>query len=130
MIEEERCCKNCNKRIREDKRSDSEFCKDGCRIDWHNKQRAWRKTMYAPVENVLHKNYEILTTLIGKKRYVEVSKVKLENMGFRFNFCTLIMGKYRYCYFFSYRPTDEKSDEMYSIAVASDNINDFFKHNK
>jgi hypothetical protein len=129
MIEEERQCKNCSKRIKQEKRSDTDFCKDGCRIDWHNKQRAWRRKKYAPVENVLHKNYEILTTLLGKKRYVEITKVKLENMGFRFNFCTLVMGSYRYCYFYSYKPKDPKSEEIYAISVASENINDFFKHN-
>lgn len=128
MIEEERLCKNCGKRIREEKRNDSAFCKDACRIDWHNQQRAWRKTKYAPVENVLHHNYEILMTLLGKKKYVEVTKVKLENMGFRFNFCTLVMGSYRYCYFISYKPKDPKYDELYQISVASENISDFFKH--
>ena len=129
MIEEKRYCLNCGKLIKEEKRSDTLYCKDACRIDSHNKQRAWKKMKYAPVENVLHRNYEILTTLMGKKRYVEVTKVKLENMGFRFNFCTLIMGSYRYCYFISYKPKDPKFEDIYSISVASDNISDFFKHN-
>lgn len=82
-------CLECNEKIvgREDKK----FCSDGCRNAFNNKINKDCNNYMRNVNNKLRKNYRILLdeNPDGKAK---ISKTKLSNKGFDFEFFTNILN--------------------------------------
>lgn len=83
-------------------RSDKKFCNDYCRNAYNNKLNIGDKNLVRNINNALKKNYKILCELniTGKTK---VSKVKLNQKGFRFDLFTSVYvtktgSQYYYCY--------------------------------
>ena len=94
MITEKPICLECGDKIKG--RSDKKFCNDACRSAHHNKKNKVASTPQKTINNLLSKNRRI-------------SKMKLENKGFVFNFYTHLVDtnkgiSYKYCYDFGYYP--------------------------
>lgn len=70
-------------------RIDKKFCSDYCRNTYNNKINKESKNLVRNVNNRLRKNYKILTELNTKGK-TKVSRTKLYDKGFDFNFFTSI----------------------------------------
>lgn len=84
---EVRKCLECNEPIKG--RIDKKFCTDYCRNTYNNKVNKESKNLIRNTNNRLRKNYKILCelNLSGKTK---VTRTKLYNKGFDFNFFTSI----------------------------------------
>ncbi len=80
-------CPECGKKIigREDKK----FCSDYCRNAFNNKINRNSKNLIRNTNNRLRKNYKTLSDL-NKSGKTKVTRVKLLNHNFDFNFFTSI----------------------------------------
>ena len=70
-------------------RSDKRFCSVKCKNDFYSSQR--RETRFATreVDQILHRNREILQTIMGEKRNkMTIARLELTQMGFNFDFIT------------------------------------------
>lgn len=70
-------------------RIDKKFCSDYCRNTYNNKINKESKNLVRNVNNRLRKNYKILSELNTKGK-TKVSRTKLYDKGFDFNFFTSI----------------------------------------
>ncbi len=68
-------------------RIDKKFCSDYCRNTYNNKINKDSKNLVRNVNNRLRKNYKILSELNTKGK-TKVSRTKLDDKGFDFNFFT------------------------------------------
>ena len=68
-------------------RIDKKFCSDYCRNTYNNKINKDSKNLVRNVNNRLRKNYKILSELNTKGK-TKVSRTKLYDKGFDFNFFT------------------------------------------
>ena len=87
-------------------RSDKKFCGDQCRNTFNNRCSQETNSIIRSVNHILRKNRKILEYLIPDED-VRVSKRRLYEMGFNFEFATsrLITGDgqiYYFCYEFGY----------------------------
>lgn len=83
-------------------RIDKKFCSDYCRNTYNNNINKESKNLVRNTNNRLRKNYKILSE-VNKKGKTKVSKAKLLDLGFTFNFITSIYttktgNVYYYCY--------------------------------
>lgn len=83
-------------------RIDKKFCSDYCRNTYNNSINKESKNLVRNTNNRLRKNYKILSE-VNKKGKTKVSKAKLLDLGFTFNFITSIYttktgNVYYYCY--------------------------------
>jgi len=95
-----RTCLNCNEEF--SGRIDKKFCTDYCRNVYNNQQNRDSTNYVRNVNNILRKNRRILEELNPKGKSF-VSKNKLNEKGFNFNYHTNIYktktGKvYYFCY--------------------------------
>ncbi|MEO0310750.1 MAG: hypothetical protein RIQ89_407 [Bacteroidota bacterium] len=101
---EEKKCLECNEVILG--RSDKKFCSDMCRNAFNNKLNSDSTATIRNINNILRKNRRILAELVPDET-AKVSKNKLLDMGFNFNYHThsYITKKgtqYIYCYEYGY----------------------------
>lgn len=71
-------------------RSDKIFCGKKCKNEYHRKRKLQRLPFTYPIDNILHRNWVILTELyeeIGKSKFF-VPRSSLEKSGFHFNYFT------------------------------------------
>lgn len=97
---ETQTCPECGDKIVG--RSDKKFCSDACRNAFNNKQNKNSTNFMRNVNNKLRKNNRILTecNIEGKTK---ITKLKLQNAGFDFDFITQVMTyKNGSQYFFVY----------------------------
>lgn len=97
---ENRKCLECEIPVKG--RTDKKFCSDHCRNAYNNKVNKDSKNLIRNINNRLRKNYKILSELntTGKTK---VTRTKLYNKGFDFNFFTSIYTtKTRNTYFYIY----------------------------
>ena len=82
-----RTCLECNEKVTG--RIDKKFCSDYCRNSYNNKVNKDSKNLIRNINNRLKKNYKIVSDLnvSGKTK---VSRTKLYDKGFDFNFFTSI----------------------------------------
>ena len=82
-----RTCLECNEKVTG--RIDKKFCSDYCRNIYNNKVNKDSKNLIRNINNRLKKNYKIVSDLnvSGKTK---VSRTKLYDKGFDFNFFTSI----------------------------------------
>ena len=84
---EKRTCLECGEKVTG--RIDKKFCSDYCRNSYNNKVNKDSKNLIRNINNRLKKNYKVLSELnpTGKTK---VSRTKLYDKGFDFNFFTSI----------------------------------------
>lgn len=111
-----RLCLECDKKLTG--RSDQKFCSDACRVAFHNRNGAARKSVVKTVNQILLKNYKTLLQLnrTGKTR---VTRATLRKSRFDFDHFTGIFesnsGKtYYYCYDQGYTRLD---GDLYLLVV-------------
>jgi predicted nucleic acid-binding Zn ribbon protein len=108
---ENRKCLECGARVIG--RIDKKFCSDYCRNAYNNKINKDSKNLIRNINNRLRKNYKILSELntTGK---IKVSRTKLYDKGFDFNFFTSIYttktgNTYYYLYDQGYLPLENET---------------------
>lgn len=104
----QRTCLECDEKLAG--RVDKKFCGDYCRNAYHNKLNQDRRKIMRNVNNRLRKNYRILEECNPKEK-TTISKKRLINQGFNFNYFTSIYttksGKvYYFVYDQGYLPLD------------------------
>ena len=102
-----RVCPVCGKAIKG--RSDKRYCSIDCKNHFHYNQRKNTHHIVQEIDQILHKNYKILATLFEgeKSDKLQLPKIVLEKMGFRFNYFTSTylnsQGKtYHYIYHYAW----------------------------
>ena len=108
---ENRKCLECGEPVKG--RIDKKFCADYCRNAYNNKVNKESKNLIRNINNRLRKNYKILSELniTGKTK---VSRTKLYDKGFDFNFFTSIYttktgNTYYYLYDQGYLPLEHET---------------------
>lgn len=67
-------------------RSDKRFCSPKCKNKYHSELRKTNKSVSNETIKVLYKNYQILSSLIGKNTSkIEINKLVLQRKGFDFD---------------------------------------------
>jgi len=84
---ETRKCLECGEKVTG--RIDKKFCSDYCRNSYNNKVNKDSKNLIRNINNRLKKNFKILTELNTSGK-TKVSRTKLYDKGFDFNFFTSI----------------------------------------
>jgi len=84
---ETRACLECGEKVTG--RIDKKFCSDYCRNSYNNKVNKDSKNLIRNINNRLKKNYKILSDL-NQSGKTKVSRTKLYDKGFDFNFFTSI----------------------------------------
>ena len=80
-------CLECGEKIVG--RADKKFCSDACRNSYNNTINKDNKNLIRNTNNRLRKNYRILESLNPEQK-TKVSRVKLIEKGFDFNYFTSI----------------------------------------
>jgi hypothetical protein len=107
---EDKKCLECEEVLKG--RVDKKFCSDYCRNAYNNRVNKDSKNLIRNINNRLRKNYKILSELniTGKTK---VTRTKLYNQGFDFNFFTSIYktktgNTYFYIYDEGYLPLENE----------------------
>ncbi|PWG05971.1 hypothetical protein [Polaribacter aquimarinus] len=108
---ENRKCLECNEIVKG--RIDKKFCSDYCRNAYNNKVNKDSKNLIRNINNRLRKNYKILSELNTSGK-TKVSRTKLYDKGFDFNFLTSIYttktgNTYFYIYDQGYLPLENET---------------------
>jgi hypothetical protein len=74
-------CATCQKEIIG--RSDKRFCSVQCKNEHHAQMRRNTRDAVAEIDGYLHRNREILATLMGDATKVELDRLVLNRTGFR-----------------------------------------------
>ncbi|NCI51383.1 hypothetical protein GWC95_15750 [Sediminibacterium roseum] len=99
-------CQHCGKEI-PNWRSNKKFCDEVCKFKFYNKKnRVVLDEDMKHIHGLLADNYEILKSLIGEERTVDVSYRALEEMKFDFQFVTQVIGSYHNIYTLSWLKLD------------------------
>jgi len=69
-------------------RSDKKFCSADCKNRHHSAQRRNTRDAVAEIDGYLHRNREILATLLGNAVKVELDRLVLTRTGFRYEYHT------------------------------------------
>ncbi|MGK4566373.1 hypothetical protein [Flavobacterium sp. 3HN19-14] len=83
-----RKCLECSEKIAG--REDKKFCSDGCRNAHNNRINRDSNNIMRTINNKLRKNYRILEDMKPEEK-VKISRSKLLNKGFDFEFFTNIL---------------------------------------
>ncbi len=81
-------CPNCEKEFKG--RSDKKFCSITCKNAFNYELRRKTKEITRTIDNILHRNYEILNVLMDKSKGKKAmfDRLILEQAGFQFNYHT------------------------------------------
>ena len=116
---EEKQCQECKEYIRG--REDKKFCSDYCRNTFNNRINPEDKKRIRNTNNRLRKNYRILRSL-NRSGKTKVSRTKLYDNGFDFNFITAVYTtKNGSTYFYIYNQGYLALDNDYFLLVRKDN---------
>jgi hypothetical protein len=102
---EKKKCPQCSKKI--EGRTDKVFCSILCKNSWNYVPRQETKSETAIIDGYLHRNREILDTLMGNSKKEFFDKIILDRTGFRYEYITGVFtnaqGKqYHYVYNFAW----------------------------
>ena len=108
-------CEECGTEIMG--RVDKKFCSDHCRNAFHNKLNKDSKNLIRNINNRLRKNYRILDGFPLRDGKTRISKTRLMDKGFDFEFVTNLYTTkkgtvYYFVYDLGYLPLD---NEYYMI---------------
>ena len=102
---EKRVCIECSEAF--NGRADKKFCSDLCRNAYNNKLNSDTTNYVRNVNNILRKNRRIINEFLPNEETTKVSKQKLLDKGFNFNYHTSItitktLKSYTFCYEYGY----------------------------
>jgi hypothetical protein len=84
-------------------RTDKRFCSVKCKNENHFALRQNTRSITKEIDGYLHRNREILFTLMGKAKKEIFDKIILDRTGFRFDYCTgIYINKENKTYFLLY----------------------------
>jgi hypothetical protein len=69
-------------------RSDKRFCSTTCKNHYYNELRKKTKDVTKEIDGYLHRNREILATLMGDERKETFDRLVLVRTGFKFDYIT------------------------------------------
>lgn len=104
-------------------RTDKKFCSITCKNSYHLRLRKANEAVTTKVDQLLHRNREILLESLGKEGKQKIlSKIELEKRGFRFRYITGYyvnsQGKqYHYVYDFAWM--EFSTQEVLIVRAAS-----------
>lgn len=106
---EKKTCLECGEKI--NGRADKKFCSDLCRNAYNNKLNSDSNNYVRNINNILRKNRRILEDLLGIEEVMKVSKQKLIDKSFNFQYFTNIHytktnKAYTFCYEYGYLPLE------------------------
>lgn len=107
-MESEKLCLECHEPMGSG-RSDRRFCSEGCRINFHNRQKAYENAEINKINNILKHNRRALKKILGDESEKIVTREKLLKSGFEFDYYThhreskIKRYTYTYCFDFGYR---------------------------
>ncbi len=82
-----RACLNCG--IKLQGRADKKYCSLSCKNAFNATQRRQTRSVTRDVDRILHRNHEILQTIMGEKRKkMMIARLELTKMGFHFDYLT------------------------------------------
>jgi hypothetical protein len=79
-------CQQCGAEFKG--RSDKRFCSVACKNAWHAEHRRATRDAVAEIDGYLHRNREILATLMGSASKVELDRLVLTRTGFKYEYHT------------------------------------------
>ncbi len=80
-------CINCGNKLLG--RLDKKYCSSNCKNQYNYNRRKNTKFETRGIDSILHRNREILDTIMGPKRFkMEISKTELSLMGFQYKYIT------------------------------------------
>lgn len=79
-------CKHCDKKVVG--RIDKEFCSIDCKNKYNYERRSQTKSATAVIDGYLHRNREILATLMGLSNKLIIDKSVLDQTGFKYDYHT------------------------------------------
>ncbi|HRO09867.1 MAG TPA: hypothetical protein PK611_10775 [Saprospiraceae bacterium] len=79
-------CLNCNATFAG--RADKKYCSLACKNDFNYKNRRVTRNETAYIDRILHRNREILSTLMGASKKESFDRLVIARTGFRFDFFT------------------------------------------
>lgn len=82
----ERFCPECNGIVVG--RADKKFCSDQCRTSFNNKNENPRLNPVKNINRILIENRQILQSVLGQRKEVEISRISLVSRGYESYFCT------------------------------------------
>ncbi len=82
-----RSCLNCGKKLQG--RSDKKYCSLECKNSFNAARRQETRSVTRDVDRILHRNREIIETIMGENRNkMVIPRLELTNMGFNFDYIT------------------------------------------
>lgn len=69
-------------------RSDKRFCSAACKNGFNNAKRKSTRDAVREVDGFLHWNREILATVMGGHKKLTLTRLVLDQAGFRWKYCT------------------------------------------
>lgn len=79
-------CQQCNKEMQG--RSDKKFCSVQCKNDFNQAIKVATFSAVQKIDGILHKNHQILATVLGNRVSTNIPRLELDAMGFNFNYFT------------------------------------------
>jgi hypothetical protein len=79
-------CENCQKPLAG--RMDKKFCSTECKNHYNNSQRKSAKTETQEIDGYLHRNRDILKTIMGNASKETIDRLILVRAGFKFDYMT------------------------------------------
>jgi predicted nucleic acid-binding Zn ribbon protein len=80
-------CIQCGNEFRG--RADKKYCSVDCKNIYNYNKRKETQSVTEQIDKILHRNREILSTVMGPKRKrIHIARLELERMGFNFNYIT------------------------------------------
>ena len=104
-------------------RADKKFCSDLCRNSYNNSKNRTTNNLVRKINSILKRNRDVLIT-INTKGKTNISKKKLLDAGFNFNYFTNVYQtkqgkKYYFCYDQGYLPLE---NDYFTLVVKQDYI--------
>lgn len=96
----EKLCLECNTHLRYG-RKDRKFCSQECRSSYHNKNNAIRNKDKKIHDNIMKKNYKIISSFY-KGENIIIQKSSFDELGFQFNYFTTVYRSNKNIYYFIY----------------------------
>jgi hypothetical protein len=110
---ESRICLNCQEPIKKG-RADRKFCDEGCKNEYHNKQKNDARQEILRIEVALKNNRRILKKVLASKKEEIVRTETLIKMGFDFMYhthhaiSTYKSNEYIFCFNYGYWKMDDE----------------------
>ena len=119
-MDSEKLCLECHEPLGSG-RPDRRFCSEGCRVNYHNRQKAYENAEINKINNILKHNRRTLKKILGDESGKIVTREKLLKSGFEFDYYThrreskIKKYIYAFCFDYGYRET---GDGNYKVVKA------------